>query len=401
MKKQYNLTITKSNLPDDQIGDNETITISTTDSSELKRMLDLAGVDNEPESEVIQPQITSLPVPSIMPPMKSTTGYGADYDASFADHEDEAPEEDEIIEDSHWDYGHDEDDREHNVLSTDLPSKPGSNYPLRITNKYGDNDFAEEIEELMAVFPNGKMLVEGTPIKTLVMAYLSEAKAKLGSGTKMKHLVRSLAAKGAKDPKALAAWIGRKVHGDRQMNKWAKAGRAHHEEVSYAAKVQNDSLKKWRPGAALNEEENDKLNEICELVENHDANFVNSITKLKAGMVEHINEREITQLASVFVNLLLQENSNKLLAIHSVFRSLNDNQLINLYKDYLDEAVFDTSVYYKKHGMQPSQVFGSKRWGFMIGESIKHFDGTWDEIKISAKKHAEDTGFIGEIKVLS
>jgi hypothetical protein len=50
-------------------------------------------------------------------------------------------------------------------------------------------------------------------------------KAKLGSGKRFASLTKKLAAKGAKDPKALAASIGRKKLGDKKMNKLSAKGR--------------------------------------------------------------------------------------------------------------------------------------------------------------------------------
>lgn len=50
-------------------------------------------------------------------------------------------------------------------------------------------------------------------------------KAKLGTGTRFKQLTKKLAAKGAKSPKALAAFIGRKKLGKTKFQALAKKGR--------------------------------------------------------------------------------------------------------------------------------------------------------------------------------
>lgn len=50
-------------------------------------------------------------------------------------------------------------------------------------------------------------------------------KPKLGSGKRFKALTGELAEKGAKNPKALSAWIGRKKYGAGKMAKMAAAGR--------------------------------------------------------------------------------------------------------------------------------------------------------------------------------
>lgn len=50
------------------------------------------------------------------------------------------------------------------------------------------------------------------------------SKSKLGTGARFRSLTKKLAAQGAKDPKALAAWIGRKKYGAKKMAKMAKKG---------------------------------------------------------------------------------------------------------------------------------------------------------------------------------
>lgn len=48
---------------------------------------------------------------------------------------------------------------------------------------------------------------------------------KLGSGLRYKRLVKKLAAEGARDPKSLAAYIGRKKYGKKKFQELAAAGR--------------------------------------------------------------------------------------------------------------------------------------------------------------------------------
>jgi len=50
-------------------------------------------------------------------------------------------------------------------------------------------------------------------------------KPKLGSGKRFAKLKSRLAAKGAHDPAALAAWIGRKKLGSKKMASLSAAGR--------------------------------------------------------------------------------------------------------------------------------------------------------------------------------
>lgn len=54
---------------------------------------------------------------------------------------------------------------------------------------------------------------------------LEVAVAKLGTGTRFKKLSGQLAAKGAADPGALAAWIGRKKLDKERFQKLAAAAR--------------------------------------------------------------------------------------------------------------------------------------------------------------------------------
>lgn len=49
--------------------------------------------------------------------------------------------------------------------------------------------------------------------------------AKPGTGKRFKALTKSLKESGAKNPKAVAAMIGRKKYGKEKMQKWAAKGR--------------------------------------------------------------------------------------------------------------------------------------------------------------------------------
>ena len=50
-------------------------------------------------------------------------------------------------------------------------------------------------------------------------------KPPLGSGERFKALTKKLSARGVKNPKALAAWIGMKKYGKKKMQQLAAAGR--------------------------------------------------------------------------------------------------------------------------------------------------------------------------------
>jgi hypothetical protein len=52
-----------------------------------------------------------------------------------------------------------------------------------------------------------------------------QLKPKLGTGKRFKNLTKKLKKKGAKDPKALAAYIGRKKYGKKKFQKLSSKGR--------------------------------------------------------------------------------------------------------------------------------------------------------------------------------
>ena len=54
---------------------------------------------------------------------------------------------------------------------------------------------------------------------------MTKKKPPLGTGERFESLTRSLAAKGVKDPKALAAYIGRKKYGKAKFQKMGQRGR--------------------------------------------------------------------------------------------------------------------------------------------------------------------------------
>jgi hypothetical protein len=51
------------------------------------------------------------------------------------------------------------------------------------------------------------------------------AQPKLGTGARFSALTQALASRGARDPKALAAYIGRKKYGKKKMASLAKGGK--------------------------------------------------------------------------------------------------------------------------------------------------------------------------------
>lgn len=57
---------------------------------------------------------------------------------------------------------------------------------------------------------------------------MSRRKARLGSGRRFKRLEGKLRRRGARNPRALAAYIGRKKYGKRRFQKLAARGRKRH-----------------------------------------------------------------------------------------------------------------------------------------------------------------------------
>jgi hypothetical protein len=68
-------------------------------------------------------------------------------------------------------------------------------------------------------------MVSRASIRQQVMKAPKKRKPKLGTGKRFKALTSKLSKKGAKNPKALAAWIGRKKYGKKKMAKMSAKGR--------------------------------------------------------------------------------------------------------------------------------------------------------------------------------
>lgn len=58
-----------------------------------------------------------------------------------------------------------------------------------------------------------------------IMKMITKNKAKLGTGTRFKQLTSKLSKQGVKNPKALAAYIGRKKYGKQRFQKLAAKGK--------------------------------------------------------------------------------------------------------------------------------------------------------------------------------
>jgi len=69
------------------------------------------------------------------------------------------------------------------------------------------------------------MAINRSSIGQQIMKAPMKKKPKLGSGKRFEQTTKALAAKGVKDPKALAAYIGRKKYGAKKMASMAAAGR--------------------------------------------------------------------------------------------------------------------------------------------------------------------------------
>jgi len=65
-------------------------------------------------------------------------------------------------------------------------------------------------------------MVNRASIRQQIMKPGLKKKPKLGTGKRFKQLSSKLKKKGAKNPKALAAWIGRKKYGPKKFNKLSR-----------------------------------------------------------------------------------------------------------------------------------------------------------------------------------
>ena len=66
-------------------------------------------------------------------------------------------------------------------------------------------------------------MINRSSIRQQIMKAPKKRKPKLGSGARFKNLTKSL--KGARNPKALAAYIGRKKYGKKKFQKLAAKGK--------------------------------------------------------------------------------------------------------------------------------------------------------------------------------
>lgn len=84
-------------------------------------------------------------------------------------------------------------------------------------------------EEFAEKTPSIKALPEkkGGNIKMAKKKVIKKApkKPKLGTGARFKKLTSTLEKRGARDPKALAAWIGRKKYGAKRFGKLSAGGK--------------------------------------------------------------------------------------------------------------------------------------------------------------------------------
>ena len=68
-------------------------------------------------------------------------------------------------------------------------------------------------------------MINRSSVRQQVMKSKKKRKLKLGSGARFKKLTKSLKKGGARDPKALAAYIGRKKYGKTKFQKLAAKGK--------------------------------------------------------------------------------------------------------------------------------------------------------------------------------
>ena len=68
-------------------------------------------------------------------------------------------------------------------------------------------------------------MINRSSVRQQIMKSKKKRKPKLGSGARYKKLTKSLKKGGARNPKALAAWIGRKKYGKKKFQKLATKGK--------------------------------------------------------------------------------------------------------------------------------------------------------------------------------
>ena len=68
-------------------------------------------------------------------------------------------------------------------------------------------------------------MINRSSVRQQIMKSKKKRKPKLGSGARYKKLTKSLKKGGARNPKALAAWIGRKKYGKKKFQKLAAKGK--------------------------------------------------------------------------------------------------------------------------------------------------------------------------------
>ena len=68
-------------------------------------------------------------------------------------------------------------------------------------------------------------MINRSSVRQQIMKSKKKRKPKLGSGARFKKLTKSLKKGGARNPKSLAAWIGRKKYGKKKFQKLAAKGR--------------------------------------------------------------------------------------------------------------------------------------------------------------------------------
>jgi hypothetical protein len=105
--------------------------------------------------------------------------------------------------------------------------------------RWGDED-EEDVEEDI---PLEAILFTDSEIDEIIAE--AEKKPPLGSGERFAALTKELEKRGVKDPKALAAWIGRKKYGAKKMAQMAAAGRKEDVDPSTLPLIE----KKWIAGA--------------------------------------------------------------------------------------------------------------------------------------------------------
>lgn len=106
-----------------------------------------------------------------------------------------------------------------------------------------DDEQEEEYADASAFDPEGHFYAEGGEVEEGEEADGFAKGGKPGSGKRFGHLEHELEGEDVKDPRALAAAIGRKKYGEKRMEKWSEKGRERAERHAEGGEVGREDFR--------------------------------------------------------------------------------------------------------------------------------------------------------------